>query len=97
MQRDDAITKLKAHAAELQQLGVQHLYLFGSTARGEASTDSDVDLFFDHERGKLGLFQLMDVKERAAEILGCKTDIMTRDSLHPVLRRRIEASALQVF
>lgn len=97
MQRDDAITKLKAHAAELRQLGVQHLYLFGSTARGEASTDSDVDLFFDHEHGKLGLFQLMDVKERAAEILGCKTDIMTRDSLHPVLRRRIEASALQVF
>jgi predicted nucleotidyltransferase len=39
----------------------------------------------------------MDVKERAAEILGCKTDIMTRRSLHPLLRQRIEASALQVF
>jgi hypothetical protein len=39
----------------------------------------------------------MDVKEVAAKILGCKTDIMTRASLHPVLRERIEASALQVF
>jgi hypothetical protein len=97
MERTEAIARLKAHEAELRQLGVQHLYLFGSTARGDASEDSDVDLFFDHERGKLGLFQLMDVKERAAEILGCKTDIMTRRSLHPVLRKRIEASALQVF
>jgi predicted nucleotidyltransferase len=97
VQRDQAIAILKEHEVELKQLGVQHLYLFGSTARGDAREDSDIDLFFDHERGKLGLFQLMDVKERAAEILGRKTDIMTRGSLHPVLRKRIEASALQVF
>ena len=97
MQRDEAITKLKRHAAELRQLGVEHLYLFGSTARGAAREDSDVDLFFDHPEGSLGLFQLMDVKDAAARILGRKTDIMTRRSLHPVLRARIEASALQVF
>ena len=97
MHRDDAIAKLKQHEAELRRLGVQHLYLFGSTARGEAREDSDVDLFFDYERGKLGLFELMDVKEETTRILGRKADIMTRDSLHKVLRSRIEASALQVF
>ena len=97
MNADEAITRLQQHEAELKQLGVQHLYLFGSTASGEAREDSDVDLFFDYERGKLGLFQLMDVKERAAQILGRKADIMTRDSLHHVLRERIEASAVLVF
>jgi uncharacterized protein len=97
MHRDDAIAKLKQHEAELRRLGVQHIYLFGSTARGEAREDSDVDLFFDYERGKLGLFELMDVKEETTRILGRKADIMTRDSLHKVLRSRIEASALQVF
>jgi uncharacterized protein len=97
MDRNAAITKLKEHEAELKQLGVEHLYLFGSTARGEAREDSDVDLFFDHPVGSLGLFELMDVKDAAARILGRKTDIMTRRSLHPVLRERIEASALQVF
>jgi uncharacterized protein len=97
MQRDEAIAKLKQHEAELRRLGVQHLYLFGSTARGAAREDSDVDLFFDYERGKLGLFELMDVKEETTRILGRKADIMTRDSLHKVLRSRIEASALQVF
>ena len=97
MQRDEAITKLKEHEAELRRLGVERLYLFGSTVRGEAREDSDVDLFFDYERGKLGVFELMDVKEETSRILGRKADIMTRDSLHKVLRSRIEASALQVF
>jgi uncharacterized protein len=97
MQRDEAIAKLKRHEAELRRLGVEHLYLFGSTARGEGREDSDVDLFFDHPEGSLGLYELMDVKDAAARILGRKTDIMTRRSLHPVLRERIEASALQVF
>ena len=97
MQRDEAINLLQKHQAVLQQLGVVHLYLFGSTARGEAAATSDIDLFFDHERGKLGLFQLMDVKERAASILGQRTDIMTRNSLHPRLRAKIEADAVRVF
>lgn len=97
MDRTAAIATLKEHEVELKRLGVEHLYLFGSTARSEAREDSDVDLFFDHPVGSLGLFELMDVKAAAARILGRKTDIMTRRSLHPVLRERIEASALQVF
>ena len=97
MDRDAAIAKLREHQAELKRLGVEHLYLFGSTARGEAREDSDVDLFFDHPLGSLGLFALMDVKDAAARILGRKADIITRRSLHPALRERIEASALQVF
>jgi predicted nucleotidyltransferase len=97
MERSEVIAKLKQHEAELKRLGVEHLYLFGSTARDEARADSDVDLFFDLPEWSLGLFELMDVKETAARILGRKTDIMTRRSLHPVLRERIEASALQVF
>jgi predicted nucleotidyltransferase len=97
MERDSAMARLTAHKAELKQLGVEHLYLFGSTARGEAGEASDVDLFFDHPEGSLGLFQLMDVKERATRILGCKTDIMTRCSLHPVLRERIETAAVRAF
>jgi predicted nucleotidyltransferase len=97
MERDAAIATLKAHEAELKKLGVEHLYLFGSTARDEARDDSDVDLFFDYEKGKLGLFELMDVQERATSILGRKADIMTRDSLHKTLRQRIEAGAVPVF
>ncbi len=97
MERDEATVRLSHHEAELKTLGVQRLYMFGSTARGDANADSDVDLFFDYEKGSLGLFQLMDVKERASTILGRKVDIMTRDSLHKTLRQRIEAAAVLIF
>jgi predicted nucleotidyltransferase len=97
MERDEAISRLKRHESDLKRLGVEHLYLFGSTARGEARDDSDVDLFFDYSKGKFGLFQLMDVKDYAAAVLGRETDIMTRDSLHKALRQKIEASAVRVF
>ena len=97
MRRHEVIARLKAQEAELKRLGVLHLYLFGSAARDEARDDSDVDLFLDYEEGWFGLFDLMDVQERASDILGCKTDVMTRDSIHKVLRARIEASAVRVF
>ncbi len=97
MKREEAIRRLRQHEADLKRLGVEHLYLFGSTARGQAGDDSDIDLFFDYQKGKLGLFELMDVKEYTARILGRKTDIMTRDSLHKMLRQDIEASAMRVF
>ena len=97
MKRDEVLTRLRAHEADFKRLGVHSLYLFGSTAREEAREDSDVDLFFDHERGAIGLFEIMDIKERASEVLGVEADVMTRRSLHPRLKHRIESSATRVF
>ena len=97
MDRDTAIATLRAHEPALRELGVRHLYLFGSTARGEARETSDVDLFFDYEPGTLSLFGVMEIKEQAARMLGRHADIMTRDSLHRLIRDRVEASALQIF
>jgi predicted nucleotidyltransferase len=97
MRRDATIAALRAHEAEYKQLGADHLFVFGSTARDEAGDDSDVDLLFDHPEGSLGLFGLMEVKEGASRILGHPSDIMTRRSLHRVVRRVIEASARRLF
>jgi len=97
MRPSEAVARLRQHETELKELGVRRLYLFGSTARDEARPDSDVDLFFDYDRGHFGAFDLMEVMERASGILGCKTDITTRDSLHKLLRHRIEAMAVRVF
>ncbi len=97
MNRKDVIDRLKKSEADLKQAGVTHLYLFGSTARDEACADSDVDLFFDYDREDFGVFDLMDVKELATQVLGSRTDMIPRDGLHHVLRKRIEASALQIF
>ena len=97
MRPSEAVARLRQHETELKELGVRRLYLFGSTARDEARPDSDVDLFFDYDRGHFGAFGLMEVMERASVILECKTDITTRDGLHKLLRQQIEAMAVRVF
>ena len=97
MNRQSALATLRIHEAEFRRLGVEHLYLFGSTARDETRQHSDVDLFFDHPEGSIGLYELIDIKHAAARILGNTTDIMSRRSLHPVLRHEIETDALKVF
>ena len=97
MDRTEAIDRLLRHEAELKGLGVERLLLSGSTAREDAGPDSDVDLFFDYERGEFGLYELMDVRDAESRILGCRADVMTRDSIHKVLRLEIEATAIPVF
>jgi hypothetical protein len=41
---DRVIATLRAHEAEMRQAGLRSLSLFGSVARGETETDSDIDL-----------------------------------------------------
>jgi hypothetical protein len=97
MDRDHVIEALRAHEADLHRVGVARLYLFGSVARREARPDSDVDLFFDTDNPRFSLIELVDVQDRVSFILGAETDVMTRASLHPMLRPQIEAEALRVF
>ena len=97
MNRDVAIARLKAHETELRRIGVLHLYLFGSTARDEAGADSDVDLFFDYERGKFGVYEL-DGRE-GGHRTHSRQEGRCDDAGQPAqdASAEIEAGALQVF
>lgn len=90
------LERLRALRPELEERGVAALYLFGSQARGEAGPGSDVDLFFDRE-GKLSLLDVIGIRHFIEDRLGLRVDIMTRDSLNPLLRPDIEADSVPVF
>ena len=49
MERDEILRRLASHRAELARLGVRSLALFGSVARDEAGSASDVDLLVEFE------------------------------------------------
>jgi len=97
MEQDQVIRTLRRHATELHRLGIAHLYLFGSVVRNEAVASSDVDLFFDFDDPRFSMIELLRIKDRLEEILGARTDVMSRGSIHPRLRSDIEQAAIQVF
>lgn len=97
MDKNAVIEKLRAHEAELRAEGLSHVFLFGSVARGEATEKSDVDLFYDYHAPRFSLIDVVRVQERLSELLGRKVDAMTRGSVHPRIRRRVETEAIQVF
>jgi uncharacterized protein len=98
MTRTEAIQRLKRCAEAVKARGATSLYLFGSTVRGEAAHDSDLDLFVDYDPAKkFSLVDLVDIKLLLEQELGIEVDVTTRDSLHPMLRSDIERTAVRVF
>lgn len=97
MEREEVITRLRRASERLRRAGIDRLYLFGSIARGEARSDSDVDLFFETDDPRFSLIELVRARHVVEDVLGAEADLMTRDSLHPALRERIEASAERVY
>lgn len=94
MTRDEVLRRLAEGRAELAQLGVRSLDLFGSVARGEAGPRSDVDLLVDFDRA-VGLFHFFRVQRRLEEMLGCRVDLVMRDAVKRQLRERIFAEAIR--
>jgi uncharacterized protein len=79
MDRDTVIAMLQLHEAELREVGITRLSLFGSTARGEASRRSDVDLGIELTPGPRGfahLDRIDAIRNRLAEILGVSVDVI---------------------
>ena len=97
MDKQTVIDTLRAHEAELRAEGISHVYLFGSVARGEADEKSDIDLFYDYEPDRFGFLQFMRIRELAPEIFGRPVDIMPRDGIHPLIRPRVEKTAIEVL
>jgi len=98
MKRRDAIAALRRQADAVKALGATGLYMFGSTVRDDAAFQSDLDLFIEYDRDShFSLVELVGIKQLLERQLGVPIDLTTRDSLDPLLRDRIEASALRVF
>ncbi len=100
---DEALQILKAHEPELRRRGVTHAAVFGSVARGEAGSASDVDILIDLDPGQpIGLFDYAAIKLYVAERFGIDSldgpiDIVNRNSLKPRLRGNILRDAIHAF
>jgi predicted nucleotidyltransferase len=75
--------------------GARNVRVFGSTARGEAGPESDVDLLVDMEPGRT-LLDLVALRRETSALLGVDVDVATPDTLREAVRREAERDAVPV-
>ncbi len=97
MKRDEVLAIVAQHQADLQEMGVKSLALFGSVARNEAKADSDVDFLVEFDDRPIGLFDVSRVRLYLEDVLGCSVDMGSPDSLKPYLRDRVLQEQIRAF
>jgi len=93
----DINTAIKDKRVDILRLAEKHgaynVRVFGSAARGEAGSDSDVDLLVEVGSNRTPFFPgglIADLQD----LLGCKIEIVTPDALHECIRDRVLQEAM---
>lgn len=98
MNKQEAITRLQSHKADLRRLGIKHVALFGSAARGDQSDHSDIDLAVRLDRGhKMGVLRLVEIEQKIGAMLGAPVDLVTEPVSTPRLQSQIDRDRIDVF
>jgi hypothetical protein len=75
--------------------GASNVRVFGSVARGEDTSASDIDLLVDLVP-ETGLFSIGRLEREISEVLGVHVDVAPSDSLLPAVRAEAEAEAIEL-
>jgi predicted nucleotidyltransferase len=88
-------SRLQRCSADLSRMHVRALSVFGSRARGDARSDSDLDMLVEFSR-PVGLIHFTKVRNYLSAALGRDVDLVTEGGLHPALKGEILHDARQV-
>jgi predicted nucleotidyltransferase len=76
---------------------VRELSLFGSAARGEMTSASDVDILVEFQpQAQIG-WEFFDLEEELTQLFGRKLDLGTKRSLKPWVRPHVLREARVLF
>ncbi len=94
---DGSIVDLALLAEVCERYGVVELSLFGSLARGTATAVSDVDLLYVMAPGRSVGFAINRLEDELSQLFGRSVDLVSKRSLHRLLRDRVLAEAETVY
>ncbi|MEQ8798080.1 MAG: nucleotidyltransferase domain-containing protein [Salinisphaeraceae bacterium] len=94
------LDELRQKSTELHRAceayGAKRLRVFGSVARGEESTEIDIDILVELPVGYSLFKQRIPLTRRLAEITGQELDLIPEHELNPTLRDTVLAEAIDL-
>lgn len=77
---------------------IEKAWIFGSYARGEETSESDVDILVRYTKNTcLGLFGILELIEKLEHLLEKKVDLVDEDSLYPRVAKTVNAEKIQIY
>ncbi|XGA80805.1 nucleotidyltransferase family protein [Halomonas sp. CH40] len=96
MDRQATLQLLRQSKLKLKErYGVDRLALFGSTARGTATTSSDIDVLVSFD-GPATSRRYFGVQFYLEDLLGCPVDLVTEKALRKELKPYIDKDIVNV-
>jgi len=94
----EILQTLRAAAPHLRQLGVKHLSLFGSMARGTARPDSDIDLLLDlDDRRRIDLLDYAAIVAEIQKLFPQRVDVALRNKLKSHIASEARRDEINAF
>ena len=94
--RQDILASLKKLKREVtKEYSVKTMGVFGSVARDEQTGQSDIDLLVEFSK-PVGFVTFMRLENFLSERLGKQVDLVTPDSLKPVIRQDVLSEVIYV-
>jgi predicted nucleotidyltransferase len=82
--------------AILTKYGAERISIFGSYARGEAESSSDIDILVRFARPK-SLIQLVQIEDEIRKAIHVKVDLVTEKAVNPHIAGTIHRDELVIF
>ncbi len=74
---------------KLEKEDAKSIAIFGSYTQGEESPESDLDILIEFSKPK-SLFDITRIERELSNDIGIEVDLVTKNSLSPYIRKRVE-------
>jgi uncharacterized protein len=88
--KQQTFERVQAHQSALRLFGAARLGLFGSFARNEQTTESDVDFVVEFQEGKKSYRNFMNMADYLEKVLNRKVDLLTWEGMASFVKREVE-------
>ena len=95
MIKEKVLTLLQEHLNEIRAFHIEKLFIFGSVARDQDTSKSDIDILIKFD-GPASYDRYMDLKFYLEDLLDRKVDLVTEEAVRSEIRHFVEQDLIRV-